>query len=150
MDSKYLVWLDFIRNFVWSIFILIFTFVKTITGDLFTTPELPEAWQQEPNCLAFFETVWLILVIYVQKRQKAASNVKMKRNKFLISTVLEKQDIPSDCCSKLGSEHWRLDRITWDMCAEDCSKSFKTKNHVNVYYRGCVMAVYAHPHHSAL
>ena len=56
----------------------------------------------------------------------------MKRNKFLISTVLEKQDIPSDCCSKLGSEHWRLDRITWDLCAEDCSKSSKTKNHVNV------------------
>ena len=55
----------------------------------------------------------------------------MKRNKFLISTVLEKQDIPSDYCSKLGSEHWRLDRITWDLCAEDCSKSFKTKNHVN-------------------
>ena len=55
----------------------------------------------------------------------------MKRNKFLISTVLEKQDIPSDCCSKLGSEHWRLDRITWDLCAEDCSKSFKTKNQVN-------------------
>ena len=54
----------------------------------------------------------------------------MKRNKFLISTVLEKQDIPSDYCSKLGSEHWRLDRITWDLCAEDCSKSFKTKNHV--------------------
>ena len=51
----------------------------------------------------------------------------MKRNKFLISTVLEKQDIPSDYCSKLGSEHWRLDRITWDLCAEDCSKSFKTK-----------------------
>ena len=58
----------------------------------------------------------------------------MKRNKFLISTVLEKQDIPSDCCSKLGSEHWRLDRITWDLCAEDCSKSFKTKNHVNILY----------------
>ena len=57
----------------------------------------------------------------------------MKRNKFLISTVLEKQDIPSDYCSKLGSEHWRLDRITWDLCAEDCSKSFKTKNHVTVY-----------------
>ena len=57
----------------------------------------------------------------------------MKRNKFLISTVLEKQDIPSDCCSKLGSEHWRLDRITWDLCAEDCSKSFKTKNHVNMH-----------------
>ena len=56
----------------------------------------------------------------------------MKRNKFLISTVLEKQDIPSDCCSKLGSEHWRLDRITWDLCAEDCSKSFKTKNQVIV------------------
>ena len=58
----------------------------------------------------------------------------MKRNKFLISTVLEKQDIPSDYCSKLGSEHWRLDRITWDLCAEDCSKSFKMKNHVNSYY----------------
>ena len=43
----------------------------------------------------------------------------MKRNKFIISTVLEKQDIPSDYCSKLGSEHWRLDRITWDLCAED-------------------------------
>ena len=57
----------------------------------------------------------------------------MKRNKFLISTVLEKQDIPSDYCSKLGSEHWRLDRITWDLCAEDCSKSFKTKNHVTSY-----------------
>ena len=56
----------------------------------------------------------------------------MKRNKFLISTVLEKQDIPSDYCSKLGSEHWRLDRITWDLCAEDCSKSFKTKNHVTI------------------
>ena len=58
---------------------------------------------------------------------------KMKQNKFLISTVLEKQDIPSDYCSKLGSEYWRLDRITWDLCAEDCSKSFKTKNQVNVY-----------------
>ena len=58
----------------------------------------------------------------------------MKRNKFLISTVLEKQDIPSDYCSKLGSEHWRLDRITWDLCAEDCSKSFKTKNQVNIHY----------------
>ena len=57
----------------------------------------------------------------------------MKRNKFLISTVLEKQDIPSDYCSKLGSEYWRLDRITWDVCAEDCSKSFKTKNHVNIH-----------------
>ena len=56
----------------------------------------------------------------------------MKRNKFLISTVLEKQDIPSDYCSKLGSEYWRLDRITWDLCAEDCSKSFKTKNQVIV------------------
>ena len=56
----------------------------------------------------------------------------MKRNKFLISTVLEKQDIPSDYCSKLGSEHWRLDRITWDLCAEDCSKSFKMKNQVIV------------------
>ena len=56
----------------------------------------------------------------------------MKRNKFLISTILEKQDIPSDYCSKLGSEYWRLDRITGDLCAEDCSKSSKTKNHVNV------------------
>ena len=72
---------------------------------------------------------------YNSKTEKAASNVKMKRNKFLISTVLEKQDIPSDYCSKLGSEHWRLDRITWDLCAEDCSKSFKTKNQVNKYIK---------------
>ena len=43
----------------------------------------------------------------------------MKRNKFLISTILEKQDIPSDYCSKLGSEYWRLDRITWDLWDED-------------------------------
>ena len=63
----------------------------------------------------------------------------MKRNKFLISTVLEKQDIPSDYCSKLGSEHWRLDRITWDLCAEDCSKSFKMKNQVNLYDIGYVL-----------
>ena len=26
-----------------------------------------------------------------------------------------------------------LDRIAWDLCAEDCSKSFKTKNHVRLY-----------------
>ena len=33
LDSKYLVWLDFIRNFVWSIFILIFIFVNIVSDE---------------------------------------------------------------------------------------------------------------------
>ena len=32
----------------------------------------------------------------------------MKRNKFLISIVLEKQEAVSDYCSKLGSNHRKL------------------------------------------
>ena len=85
-----MVWLDFRRNFVWSIFILIFTFVKIITGDLFTKSELPGKWNIYVHHFGIF---WKILK---QFWLDSMNNFKMflqmskwKETNFLFHPVLE-------------------------------------------------------------